>query len=87
MWQTFTLYLIIMKNYLILGINLLALSFILCLISCEQAQNTSASIKNIVIHDTIVASATSAHVCGATTKTGKPCKKRTKTQFCHLHSK
>jgi len=73
-----------------------------CLISCEQAQNTAASIKTIVIHDTIDNTLTaaemqavmsirngktSAHVCGATTKQGKPCKKRTKTQFCHLHTK
>lgn len=70
-----------MKNYLILGINLLALSFILCLISCEHSHNKDCELykaihlqplqaaANItIIHDTVIVNETDSHVCGATTK-------------------
>ena len=68
----------------------------------EYAAMRAANIKTVIIHDTVDNTLTeaeyaavmdirngktSAHICGATTKQGKPCKKRTKTQFCHLHTK
>ena len=68
----------------------------------EYAAMRAANIKTVIVHDTIDNTLTaaemqavmsirngktSAHVCGAETKTGKSCKKRTKTQFCHLHTK
>jgi hypothetical protein len=65
------------------------------LVSCDNTvksvrtptEYAAARQATTIIHDTIVVSKTDSHVCGATTKAGKPCKKRTKTAFCHLHSK
>lgn len=106
MWQIF-------NTYYIMRTILLSI-LVLCLVSCEHSHNkdcelykaihtnTAASIKTVIVHDTVDNTLTAqeynavmdirngktaAHVCGATTKQGKSCKKRTKTQFCHLHTK
>ncbi len=73
---------------------------IACLVSCDHSHNKDcefykaihlqplqAAADITIIHDTVIVNKTDSHVCGAETKTGKPCKKRTKTQFCHLHTK